>query len=174
MNSPVPIIGSLRVWSHESSPLRSPRDSDATPRQWQRAKRVEAQHAGVHTALHQLQRDVNRLRRRSLAGQDPQPFPFEIYCMGGWLEWGVRTGYVVETGAPWVPSNVDTLFTLSAGVLHNYFWLDVDAQTINVSGLSTWSAKKILLGWVDTQTGAASTTATPVNMVDWHIETLCA
>ena len=67
MNSPVPIIGNLRVWSHEGSGLRSPRDSDATPRQWQRAKRVEAQHGGLHASMVQMQRDLNRLRMRPQA-----------------------------------------------------------------------------------------------------------
>lgn len=68
MNSRVPIVGNLRVVSSESSPLRSPRDSDSTPRQWQRAKRVESQHAQIHIALHQLQRDVNRLKMRGGPG----------------------------------------------------------------------------------------------------------
>lgn len=64
MNSAIPIQGTLRVWHHESSPLRSPRDSDSTPRQWQRSKVVEGQQAATALALQQLQRDVNRLRMR--------------------------------------------------------------------------------------------------------------
>lgn len=174
MNSPVPIIGNLRVWSHEGSGLRSPRDSDATPRQWQRTKRVESQHAGVHTALHQLQRDVNRLRMRPQAGESSGAFPFEIYQSGTWLQWACRTGYVVETGTPWTPAAVDSPFTLTSGVALYWLWLDVDAQEVKASATTLeWGAKKIPIGWVDTSTLSAQEIATPVNLVDWHIITLC-
>lgn len=174
MNSPVPIIGSLRVWSHESSPLRSPRDSDATPRQWQRTKRVEAQHAGVHAALHQLQRDVNRLRMRPQASDASGAFPFEIYQSGTWLQWACRTGMVIETGDPWTPDFVDTTFTLTSGVSRYWFWLDVETQEIKTSDTTlVWSARKIPIGYVDTSTYSAQQIAVHHNQQNWHITTLC-
>jgi len=174
MNSAIPIQGTLRVWHHESSPLRSPRDSDSTPRQWQRAKVVEGQQAQTALALQQLQRDVNRLRMRPQGGVQTGGFPFEIYQNGTWLEWAVRTGYVVETGNPWVPAEVDSTFTLTSGVPFYWLWLDVEAQEVKQSDtVLEWTAKVIPIGWVDTDTGSATETATAVNLINWHIATLC-
>lgn len=174
MNSAIPIQGTLRVWHHESSPLRSPRDSDSTPRQWQRSKVVEGQQAATALALQQLQRDVNRLRMRPQAGESSGAFPFEIYQSGTWLQWACRTGYVVETGAPWTPAAVDSPFTLASGVAFYWLWLDVDAQEVKASATTLeWGAKKIPIGWVDTNTLSAQEIAAPVNLVDWHIITLC-
>lgn len=173
MNSAIPIQGTLRVWHHESSALRSPRDSDATPRQWQRSKVVEGQQAATALALQQLQRDVNRLRMRPQVSESGG-YPFEIYRTGTWLQWAVRTGYVIKTANPWVPAQVDATFTLTSGVPFYYLWLDVEAQEIKQSDtVLDWNAKAIPIGWVDTDTESASQIATKVNMVNWHIGTLC-
>jgi len=49
---------------HESSRLRSGRDSDVVPRIWQKGQAAENQIFRLAQAVEQLQRELNRLRRR--------------------------------------------------------------------------------------------------------------
>ena len=59
--------------AHESSALRSPRDSDDVHRQWKRANTSTAQQASDMLAIQNLTRQVEKLRRRML-GAPVAPF----------------------------------------------------------------------------------------------------
>lgn len=54
--------------AHESSALRSPRDSDDVHRQWKRANTSTAQQSSDTIALFNLTRKVEAMRRRILGG----------------------------------------------------------------------------------------------------------
>ncbi len=70
-----PIGRSTRTLYHESSRLRSHRDSDVVPKVWQKNLKVEQQLYRACQAIEQLQRELNRLRMRAGASeggaQDP-------------------------------------------------------------------------------------------------------
>jgi len=53
---------------HESSALRSPRDSDDAHRQWKRAKITNSQSESSKQAILALSRQVEKIRRRILGG----------------------------------------------------------------------------------------------------------
>lgn len=61
-NNPIPRSGLPRF--HESSRLRSPRDSDATQRLWQKHRDAGKQAQANSLAIENLQRQIARLRRR--------------------------------------------------------------------------------------------------------------
>lgn len=58
--------------AHESSPLRSPRDSDNTNRQWARSNTTNKQLEANMQALNALSRKVEAMRRRILGGNQNQ------------------------------------------------------------------------------------------------------
>ena len=93
-------------------------------------------------------------------GQDGITFPFKIVPGSTWLKFKVTTGYVITTGAPFVPTDVDTEFTLTSGVAKYYFLLTMtDATTAEISVSSTlpvWSVEIVPIGWVDTNTYSGS------------------
>jgi hypothetical protein len=59
-----PIGRGSRTLYHESSRLRSHRDSDVVPKIWQKNLRIEQQLYRACQAVEQMQREINRLRRR--------------------------------------------------------------------------------------------------------------
>jgi len=61
-NNPIPRSGLPQF--AESTKMRSPRDSDATGRLWQKAAKVTAQESYNLSAIQRLQRELSRLRRR--------------------------------------------------------------------------------------------------------------
>jgi hypothetical protein len=61
--NPLPRIGLPRL--HEGSGLRSGRDSDVTAKLWQKVLPVDQQLYRACQAIEELQRQLNRLRRRS-------------------------------------------------------------------------------------------------------------
>jgi len=54
--------------AHESSALRSPRDSDDSRKQWKRARITNAQEESTKQAINLLSRQVEKIRRRILGG----------------------------------------------------------------------------------------------------------
>ena len=62
---------------HESSPLRSPRDSDDTFRQWKRHNASTAQVSNDRLAINQLAQKVEGLRRRILGGIPEFPIKWQ-------------------------------------------------------------------------------------------------
>ncbi|TXH09999.1 MAG: hypothetical protein E6R03_15970 [Hyphomicrobiaceae bacterium] len=110
-----------------------------------------------------------------LIGRQRDPgTPFHPYQGSTWLKWYVSTGYLVTNGNPIVPSQVDVEFTLTSGVPYYWFWLDVEAQEVKTTDTTLeWTARKIPLCWVDTDTQSAEQIATAVSLVNWHIVTLC-
>jgi hypothetical protein len=106
-NNPIPRSGLPKF--HESSRLRSPRDADAVPRLWQRSRTVTEQLFRTTQAVEQVQRQLNRLRRRQGAqeAQGEDYYPFKIYQSPanpawtaeemsdkGWRTFRVRAGAV--------------------------------------------------------------------------------
>lgn len=100
--------------------------------------------------------------------------PFEIYQSGTWLEYKVRDGIYIDTGNPVTVIGTETTITISSGVLRYWFYLDVDLVEIKSSATTLeWSATKIPLGWVDTQTGSSSEVATITQVWRDHIFNPC-
>ena len=67
---------------HESSRLRSQRDSDVVPRIWQKAASVGQNNERLAQAVEQLQREFNRLRRRK--GSEEAPSQVNDWFLGEW------------------------------------------------------------------------------------------
>ncbi len=67
---------------HESSQLRSQRDSDVVPRIWQKAASVGQNNERLAQAVEQLQREFNRLRRRK--GSEEASSPVNDWFLGEW------------------------------------------------------------------------------------------
>lgn len=85
-----PIGRGNRSRYHESSRLRSPRDSDVVPKIWQKGVKVEDQLFRVAQACEQLQRQLNRLRMRK-GGEEGQSEPVSGMVFKG--EWVNTTVY---------------------------------------------------------------------------------
>jgi len=81
-----PIGRTLRVKPRESSRLRSPRDSDVAPRLWQKSASHEQQVFRLSQAVEQLQRELNRLRRRG--GSESAPGTSSGMVFRGWWDAG--------------------------------------------------------------------------------------
>lgn len=101
-------------------------------------------------------------------------FPFKIYTSGaysagtptGWLKFKVSTGHVITTSDSFIPTGIDTEFTLTSGVAKYYFLMTLTPTTavVSVSATApTWAIDLIPIGWVDTNTYSAS--APPVAFV---------
>jgi hypothetical protein len=67
-NNPIPRTGLPQF--HESSGLRVPRDSDAIPRLWAKNQPATQQLFRTTQAVEQLQRQLNRLRKRGSGGSE--------------------------------------------------------------------------------------------------------
>ena len=80
-----PIPRGQRTRFNESSQLRSDRDSDVVPRIWQKNRSNEQQLFRMSQAIEQLQRELNRLRRKrgEEAGDNPPP---QDWFLGEWNE----------------------------------------------------------------------------------------
>lgn len=66
-NNPIPRTGLPKF--HESSPQRSLRDGDSVARIWQKARPLEQNGQRLANAVELLQRQFDRLRRRSGSGE---------------------------------------------------------------------------------------------------------
>lgn len=104
------------------------------------------------------------VRRARVSGPQPgvNDFPFEIYQSDTWLKYKVKTGYVITTGEPIEPTNIETEITLAAGV--EFYWIYASLTTTTATILSSatlpaWSVSIVPIGWVDTLTGEADTVA---------------
>lgn len=165
-----PIGRSLRPQYNESSQLRSHRDSDVVPRIWQKNATVEQQLFRISQAAEQMQRELNRLRMRRGQTTGGTSHPFKITQGTSWLEFNVAPGYVITTGAPFLPTSVTELdgtlhpHTITSPYASFYFVLAIlSASTAAVSTsstLPTFSTELIPLGWVDTSTDAATEQST--------------
>lgn len=116
------------------------------------------------------------LARLREVGRDHQPQPFRIYGGDTWLEFKVAAGYLVLTGDPIVPTDLDTAFTLTAGVARYWFYLEISSGTAVVKKSSTtlaWSGSLIPLGWVDTTTGSPTVRPDVEQLVHDHIFNPC-
>ena len=103
--------------------------------------------------------------------------PFEIYQTSTWLKYKVRTGLYVGTGNPITVANIETELTLTGGVLRYWIYIEATSTTAEVKKSATvldWSSSKIPIGWVDTQTNLATTTAKITQFVRDHIFNPCA
>jgi hypothetical protein len=92
------------------------------------------------------------------AGRDPET-PFLIYRGSTWLKFKVATGFVITTGDPFIPADVDTEITITDGVARYWFYLDITSTTASVESSATtptWDINKVPLGWVDTATYATA------------------
>lgn len=123
-----PIPRGARSRYHESSRLRSHRDSDVVQRVWQKSATAEQQLFRACQAIEQLQRELNRLRLRVGATEgSSQPTATGMVFRGLWHNavddyvsqnvvfrtpsggsagvyialGNVPTGTAPETGAPW-------------------------------------------------------------------------
>jgi hypothetical protein len=124
-----PIGRVSRQLYHESSRLRSPRDSDVVQRAWRKNSTLELQVAKACQAIEQIQRELNRLRRRiGAADVSPSTPGTGMIFRGIWniatddyvsqnvvfrtpdggsagtyigLLDNIPTGTAPETGAPW-------------------------------------------------------------------------
>ena len=100
-------------------------------------------------------RGISSTAKTNLAGASPV-CPFQIYRTETWLKFKVATGYVITTGAPFVPTDVGTEFTLTSGVAKYYFLLTMSSATAAVISVSdtlpVWSVEIVPIGWVDTNT----------------------
>lgn len=160
-----PIGRELRPRYNESSRLRSPRDSDVVPRIWQKSATVEQQLFRISQATEQVQRQLNRLRTRRSSITGGAKNPFTITQGDSWLEFNVGSGYVITTGAPFLPTGVTELdgtlnpHTITSPFTHFYFVLAIlspsSAAVSTSSTLPTFSTELIPIGWVDTDTYAA-------------------
>jgi hypothetical protein len=98
--------------------------------------------------------------------------PFTISQSTDWLTYKVSTGLVVLSGDPITPTQVDVDLTITAGVEHYWFYIDIGTTTAEVKTSATtlaWGCNKIPLGWVDTLTNQATTTAKIYQLQRDHI-----
>lgn len=163
--------------SHESSSQRSARDSDATPRLWHRAQQTQAQVFALHNTTAMLQRQLDRLRKRKPQGQLGSQFPFQIRRSSTWLKFQVGEGWVITTGEPIVPTNMDTDITITAGVEFYWLYLALTTTTATVTSsasLPAWAVSMVPIGWIDTLTDEADEVSTIYQMLHDNVYVPCA
>ena len=112
----------------------------------------------THGATSELFQSVPRLNGT------PKASPFKIIQAGTWLKYKVATGSVIIGGAPITPTYAGDghVFTITGSVAKFYFCLVLTPTTAIVTTSSTlpvWAVDLIPIGWVDTLTGVATTTA---------------
>lgn len=99
-NNPIPRSGLPRY--NEASQLRSPRDSDANARLWHKDKQVGAQLDSLVKNVQQVQRQLDRLRRRAGSGGEPvaeAPYPFKVLTSPGMDDTQANTAEPGSTAA---------------------------------------------------------------------------
>lgn len=101
--------------------------------------------------------------------------PFSIYQSDTWLKFKVRTGYVIQTGEPIVPTAVETEFTITTGVAEYWFYLDLTSTPeVKTSATTlTWSSSLIPIGWVDTDTYSADSRSVITQFLRDHVFVPC-
>lgn len=92
--------------------------------------------------------------------------PFKISNGTSWLEFNVAPGYVITTGAPFLPTGITELdgtlhpHTITSPYANFYVVLAIlsasSAAVSTSSTLPTFATDIIPLGWIDTSTYAAS------------------
>lgn len=81
--------------------------------------------------------------------------PFQIYRAGdatSWLDFKVRTGYVITTAEPIIPTGIETTISATSGDTEYWIYLNVTATTAAVAHngtTQTWGVNKIPIGWID-------------------------
>ena len=179
-----PIGRGNRARYHESSRLRSPRDTDAVPKVWQKCVKVEDQLFRVAQACEQLQRQFNRLRMRKGDIVSSGPHPFKIEQGSTWLKFFVSTGYAIASDHALVPTHAGPdgsgnrhEFTLTSGVPKFYFCLVFTSPTGAIittsSTLPAWGIDVIPIGWVDTDTDSADSESIIYQFLNDHVFSPC-
>lgn len=152
-NNPIPRSGLPKF--HESSSLRSPRDSDATQRLWQKHRDAGKQEQANSLAIENLQRQVARLRLRKSASETVG-HPFKIKRGSTWLKFVVGDGMIIGTGDVIDPiTDIETELALTAGVAKYWIYIEMTGTTASVETSATtpaWGVTKIPIGYVDTDT----------------------
>lgn len=152
-NNPIPRSGLPRF--HESSPQRSPRDSDATQRLWQKHRDAGKQAQANSLAIENLQRQVARLRLRRSASETVG-HPFKIKRGSTWLKFIVGDGMIITTGDVIDPIlDIGTELILTAGVAKYWIYIEMtatDAGVLTSATTPTWDSSKVPIGYVDTDT----------------------
>lgn len=89
-------------------------------------------------------------------GEVPQN-PFTIYrhqaAVGTGLVFRVSSGYVISTGAPFMPTGLETDISVTAGVSRFWFFLNIQNSTASLATSPvdlTWSASQVPIGFVNT------------------------
>ena len=127
---------------------------------WRSINQVIDENTSIKTRLVRLE---NPSGRRQIYADGAAPTPFEIYQTDTWLKYKVKQGYVITTGEPIEPTNIETEITITAGVEFYWIYVSLTATTATVlssATLPTWSISIVPIGWVDTLTGEADTIAT--------------
>lgn len=140
---------------------------------WRTINELIAKAGDAHRRLAKLEHP-NARRWQPAFGIDAHPF--EIYQSDTWLKFKVKTGYVITTGDPFVPSGVESEFTLTSGVTRFYFVLTITPTTATIttsSTVPTWAVDLIPLGWVDTATDSGTSISTIYQFTDTHVFSPC-
>ena len=98
--------------------------------------------------------------------------PFKIYQTSSWLTYKVTTGYIVRSANPITATGIEADKTLTAGVARYWFYIEMTASAAEIKTSATtlaWSCDKVPIGWVDTLTGQATTTAQIYQLNKDHI-----
>lgn len=113
---------------HEASRLRSIRDSDVVPRMWQKSAGLEQNCFRLAQACEQMQRELNRLRRRGGGGGD------EVTRTVAWF-YGLYDGGVI-------PAEMEVWHTPAGGVSGTYIsLLEVPAGIAPETGSPYWAKR---------------------------------
>lgn len=114
-NNPLP--RATQPTFHEGSGLRSPRDADAVARQWGRNKQVGRQNDAVNRAVTNLQRTVDKIKRRIPGGyRAPAPVTnlFQCYQIAPGVVGLKNPGSLLIPGIDQGPTGGVTYWTLPA------------------------------------------------------------
>ena len=172
-----PISRGKPPFFHESSMLRSGRDSDSVQKAWKKNAAASNQTFRLSQSVEQVQRELNRLRLRgrgSIARSVSNPFKITpglaVDPADNWLTFRVSMGWVIATGAPIIPTGIEDdpgpppvphEHSITAGVGLFYFVLTITSPTTAAvttsSTLPAWGIDVIPIGWVDTDTYSAET-----------------
>ena len=168
-NNPIPRTGMPHF--HESSPLRSLRDSDSTGRQWLRNKTISKQSQWSSESIRNIQWQLNRLRLRVGGGDVAIPtttvsrHPCKIYN-------SPRGGFDIAS----VASGSTVVLAKKNQVLIDYF-AEVGASVIQITGAGIPAGAKVFsLSGTDSRTITlsvtpitATTTSVTLDLPWWRI-----
>ena len=138
-NNPIPRSG--LPYFHESSAQRSIRDGDAVPRVWQKNKSSTTQLYKTAQAVEQLQRQFNRLRRRSSTSEEQAVgmYPFQMYQSPAPSDTQLLTlgpGATELTRAEWNADYAWRSFRVRAGKVGVVDVLGTDGEGVDSDGTS--------------------------------------